>query len=210
MVYAIVSKTISCISCVGPTPTFGTMKKVIGLIGEKGSGKQTFVNFLKEIAPDLNIRQVRFSDILAQTLMIWDIPITRTNLQKLSLTMNDAFGQASLANAAKFSIEGDLADIIIFDGIRRESELKLVKEMENSILIYISADQKLRYERLKKRSEKVGEVGLTYEQFLKEEESNAEKNIPKLGKKADIGLDNDSTLEDFKKNIQKFASGILS
>lgn len=64
------------------------MIKVIGLVGEKGSGKQTFVNFLKEIASSpaergprndrggvLNIRQVRFSDILAQTLILWDIPL---------------------------------------------------------------------------------------------------------------------------------------
>lgn len=179
------------------------MKIVIGLVGEKGSGKQTFVNFLKQIAPDLNIRQVRFSDILAQTLMIWDIPITRSNLQKLSLTMNETFGQASLANAAKFSIEGDSADVVIFDGIRRQSELDLAKNMPNGTLIYITAEQKLRYERLKLRSEKVGEVRLTFEQFLEEEASKAEINIPNLGKKADIKLKNNGTLEDFKNSILK-------
>lgn len=178
--------------------------KVIGLIGEKGSGKQTFVNFLKKIAPNLNIRQVRFSDILAETLMIWDIPNTRSNLQKLSLIMNEAFGQGSLANAAKFSIEGDYADKIIFDGIRRDTEAKLVKSMENSTLIYITATQNLRYKRLKQRSEKVGETGLTFEQFLEEEKSKAETNIPSLGKKADFKIENNGSLEEFKKNIETF------
>ncbi|MBI2086092.1 AAA family ATPase [Candidatus Daviesbacteria bacterium] len=180
------------------------MKLVIGLVGEKGSGKQTFVNFLKSIAPELNIRQVRFSDILAETLMIWDIPITRSNLQKLSLIMNEAFGQGSLANAAKFSIEGDIADVIIFDGIRRDAELKLVKSMKNSTLIYITAQQNLRYERLKDRSEKVGETGLTFEQFLEEEKSKAETNIPNLGKKADLKIENNDSLEEFKKNIEAY------
>lgn len=179
------------------------MKLVIGLVGEKGSGKQTFVNFLKQIAPDLNIRQVRFSDILAQTLMIWDIPNTRSNLQKLSLAMEETFGQATLANAAKFSIEGENVDVIVFDGIRRQAELKLVKEMENNTLIYITAEQKLRYGRLKLRSEKVGEVGLTYEQFLEEEKSKAEINIPNLGKKADLKLENNGTFEEFKSSILK-------
>ncbi len=179
------------------------MTKVIGLIGEKGSGKQTFVNFLKEIAPDLNIRQVRFSDILAQTLMIWDIPNTRSNLQKLSLSMEETFGQSSLANAAKFSIEGDMADVLVFDGIRREPELILVKNMPNSTLIYITADQNLRYERLKLRSEKVGETGLTYEQFLAEEKSKAEINIPALGKKADKKLENQGSLDKFKDKIRQ-------
>lgn len=177
--------------------------KVIGLIGEKGSGKQTFVNFLKELFPEKNIRQVRFSDILAQTLMIWDIPNTRANLQKLSLIMEEGFGQSSLANAAKFSIEGDSADVTIFDGIRRSPELELVKNMPESTLIYITADQKLRYTRLKLRSEKVGEVGLTFEQFLKEEASKAEKAIPSLGKKADKTLENNGSLEDFRQKIKK-------
>src|SRR3989344_2596575 len=189
------------------------MQLVIGLVGEKGSGKQTFVNFLKKIATlrqaqgklprndkeeVLNIRQVRFSDILAQTLMIWDIPITRSNLQKLSLVINDAFGQSALANAARFSIEGDSADIIIFDGIRRPEELNLVKGLKNNILIYISAMQDLRYQRLKTRSEKVGETGLTFEQFLEEENSPAEKNIPSLGKKANLKIENNGSLEEFK------------
>ncbi len=178
------------------------MTKVIGLIGEKGSGKQTFVNFLKDIAPDKNIRQVRFSDILAQTLMIWDIPNTRSNLQKLAIAMNETFGQSALANAAKYSIEGDNADVIIFDGIRRESELNLVQGMENSQLIYITADQNLRYQRLKRRSEKVGEVGLTFEQFLEEENSKAEKNIPSLGQKADKKMENNGSLDQFKDKIK--------
>lgn len=177
--------------------------KVIGLVGEKGSGKQTFVNFLKQIAPNLNIRQVRFSDILAQTLILWDIPVTRSNLQNLSLVMNDAFGAQALANAAKFSIEGDSADMIILDGIRREAEYKLVKSMKNSILIYITAKQNLRYQRIKKRSEKVGEVGLTFEQFLKEEKSKAESKIPKISKKADIKIENNGSLEEFKSSILK-------
>ncbi|EKD85123.1 MAG: hypothetical protein ACD_38C00077G0001 [uncultured bacterium] len=199
------------------------MKLVIGLVGEKGSGKQTFVNFLKKIvlrqvysecnrtAQDkpLIIRQVRFSDILAQTLIMWDIPISRANLQKLSLVMNDAFGQGSLANAARFSIEGDSADIIIFDGIRRPEELNLVKSLKNNILIYISAMQDLRYQRLKTRSEKVGETGLTFEQFLEEEKSPAEKNIPGLGKGTNLKIENNGSLEDFKQKIQQIFNKIL-
>jgi dephospho-CoA kinase len=182
------------------------MTLVIGLVGEKGSGKQTFVNFFKELAPNLNIRQVRFSDILAQTLVLWDIPLTRPNLQNLAIVMNEKFGAEALANAAKFSIEGDSANIIILDGIRRAAELKLVKEMENSLVIYITASQDLRYQRLKLRSEKVGEIGLTFEQFLKEEESKAESEIPKLSDKADEKIENNSTKDEFKKKIEMIYS----
>src|SRR5688572_30543872 len=183
---------------------------VYGLVGEKGSGKQTFVNFLKELYPNLNIRQVRFSDILAQTLVLWDIPLTRPNLQKLAIVMNESFGAEALANAAKFSIEGDSADIIVLDGIRREAELRLVKGMKNNLVIYITAEQDLRYKRLKLRSEKVGEVGLTFEQFLKEEQSKAESEIPKISKKADVTIDNNGTKDEFLKKVEVIYSEYAS
>lgn len=175
--------------------------KVIGLVGEKGSGKQTFVNILKSLYPDKNIRQVRFSDILAQTLMIWDIPNTRPNLQKLAIIMNDAFGTQALAKAARFSIEGDRADIIVFDGVRTKDEEKLVKSFKNSILLYITAPAKLRFERLKKRSEKIGETGLSFEQFSLEEKSKRETQVPEIGQRADIKIENKGTLEEFKFDI---------
>lgn len=191
--------------------------QIFGLVGEKGAGKQTFVNFVTQIASSsstiaqgprndkgegLKVRQIRFSDILAQTLIMWDIPITRANLQKLAIMMSESFGQTALAKAAIFSLEGDSADIIIFDGVRREAEARLVRSFKNSVLIYITASQKLRYQRLKTKSEKVGEVGLTFEQFLEEEKSKAEKDIPEIAKKADIKLENNGTLEEFKANIK--------
>jgi len=176
--------------------------KIIGLVGEKGSGKQTFVNYLKEISPNLQLRQVRFSDILAATLMMWDIPITRSNLQKLAVIMNDTFGAQTLANAAKFSLEGDNADIIILDGVRRKGETEFVRSFKDNILIYITANSDLRYQRLRKRSEKVGEVGLTLEQFMEEEKSKAESEIPVISKTADIKIENNGTLEGFKQEIK--------
>lgn len=176
--------------------------QIIGLVGEKGSGKQTFVNFITSLAPDLKIRQVRFSDILAQTLILWDIPITRSNLQKLAIMMNETFGQTALAKAAIFFLEGDTSDIIVLDGIRREAEVRLLRSFKNSTLIYITAEQQLRYQRLKLRSEKVGEAGLTFEQFLKEEKSKAEKEIPAISKKADIKIENNGNLNEFKSKIR--------
>ena len=40
--------------------------------------------------------------------------------------------------------------------------------------------------------------------FLEEEKSKAETNIPSLGKKADLKIENNGSLEEFKKNIETF------
>lgn len=184
------------------------MKKVIGLVGEKGSGKQTFVNFFKEIASDKNVHQIRFSDILAQTLLIWDIPITRSNLQQLSIAMDKTFGSKSLAHAAKFNVVGDGADVIIFDGIRGKEQFKMIKAYPQSLMIYVTAEQNLRYQRLNKRSEKVGEAGLSYEQFMQEENVKTETQVPKIGKKADLKIENNGTINEFREKIKKFVSSM--
>lgn len=187
------------------------MKLVIGLVGEKGSGKQTFVNFLRQIITspsalhnDMTVRQVRFSDILGQTLILWDILNTRENLQKLSIAMKNTFGQESLSHAAEFNIENETADIIILDGARRQSEIEIVRKQTPNLLVYVTADQNLRYERLKNRSEKVGETGLSREKFMQEEAVETETLIPKLGTKTDIKIENNGSLEEFKNKIQEF------
>lgn len=175
------------------------MKLVIGLVGEKGSGKQTFVNFLRETLP--NIRQVRFSDILTQTLMIWDIPNTRANLQKLSITMNDSFGSGTLAHAVEFNTTNETADIVILDGVRWKSDAQMVRKFHKNILVYVTADQKLRFERLKTSSEKIGEEGMSWEKFLAEESVQTESFISEIGATADIKIENNGSLEEFKQEI---------
>ena len=46
------------------------MKMVIGLIGENGSGKETFTNLLKGILPDKEIEKIGTGDILRDILDI--------------------------------------------------------------------------------------------------------------------------------------------
>ena len=71
-------------------------------------------------------------------------------------------------------------------------------------MVYITADQPLRYERLKNRSEKVRETGLSFDQFMKEENIETEKLIPQLGEQADVKIENAGSLEDFKTKVEEF------
>lgn len=176
--------------------------QIIGLVGEKGSGKDTFAKFLLEIS-EKSVVHIRFSDLLKQTLNIWDIPLTRANLQKLAQILED-FGEGTIAHGLEKQIQETNADIIILDGIRWEPDVKLLKEFPYHKLIYITADPKLRFKRLKTRGEKTGEAEMTLEQFLKEEKAPNELLIPEIGAKADIKITNNASIEDFKAEIEKF------
>lgn len=185
------------------------MKTIIGLVGEKGSGKETFGNFLMETSPKkisgafLRIRRIRFSDILNQTLMLWTIPKTRENLQHLAVVMDTGFGTGTLTDSISNKIKRIDADIVILDGVRWETDEMLVRNFPKNYLIYITADADLRFERLKKRSEKKGEAK-TLTQFLKSEKAKNELLIQKIGKRANVRIVNNGTFEDLKKQVENF------
>ncbi len=184
------------------------MKLIIGLVGEKGSGKETFGKFLKE-ATNKKVAHIRFSDLLAETLDAWFLPKTRENLQKLAVVIKDGFGPDTLSHATYERIKNLKEEIIIIDGVRWESDVELIRKFPNSLMVYITADLMLRYERLKKRNQKLGEGNASFEQFMKEEKAENELLIPQIGKNSDYKIINNGSLQQFKKEIEIFAQKFL-
>jgi len=177
---------------------------VIGITGEIGSGKDTFSAHLMKIAKGKKIKRIRFSDILKETLELWSIPLTRHNLQYLAVIMDKEYGKGTLTNALRQKIINARADIVIIEGVRWATDIPLIRSFERNLLIYITSDQKIRFKRVKKRSEKVGEKSLTINRFKLEDKAPTETHISKLGKKADVKFENNKSISDFKEKIETF------
>lgn len=175
---------------------------IIGLVGEKGSGKGTFAKLLQKIAPKDSLSYLCFSDILVETLNLWLLPLTRANYQNLANTMEKSFGSGTLARTTKNRIK-KLQGNIIVDGIRRWPEEKLIRSFPNNLIIYITADPKIRYRNLKSKSDKTNETKISFEKFMKEETDDAEILIPEIGQTADLKIVNNGTLEEYKKDVEK-------
>ena len=181
---------------------------LIGLVGEKGSGKDTFAKYLQEIS-NKEITHIRFSDLLKDTLKLWDLPITRANLQKLAQVLED-FGAGTVAHGLEKQIQNSNAQIIILDGIRWKPDVELLKRFPDHKLVYITAEPKLRFERLKERGEKTGESEMTYDQFEEEEQAPNELLIGEIGADADIKIENNGTIEEFDLKIKDLCNSLLS
>ncbi len=179
---------------------------VLGLVGEKGSGKQTFADFLKKEAKGKKIVHMRFSDILKETLELWSLELTRANYQQVSIAFNKTFGNGTLSKALYNRVMKQPADIVILDGVRWLSDEELINSFPQKFLIYITADAKTRWERLKLRGEKAGEANASLEQFMAEEKVKTETLIPKIGKRADIKIDNNGTFENLKTEVKSFVA----
>ncbi len=183
---------------------------LIGILGRIGSGKDLFSEYLPEIAGDKKILVMRFSDLLKETLDLWNLPQTRHNLQYLAITMSRQFGEGVLTHAVKRRIESKEADIVILGGVRWESDVEFVRSFKKNYLVYIVADQKIRYERIKKRSEKIGEKNISFERFLAEDDEPTETHISDFGMSADVIIENNSSLKEYKAKIQDFYNTYLA
>ncbi len=179
-------------------------KLIIGLVGEKGGGKGTFTGVLREVAPGRSITHIRFRDVLQETLELWGIPATRQNLTKLAVAITSTFGEGVKAHATLRKADNVESDIVIFDGIRWQGDIEGLRKLPNNVLVYVTADPEIRYQRAKARKEKVGEGSLTFEEFMKEEHLKTELLIPQIGKTADFTITNNGTLEEFKNQVENF------
>lgn len=186
-------------------------KLAIGITGENGAGKGTFVELFQKMVPDQKIAVFKSGEILMQTLQRLsqafkvEIPYTRTNLQNLALILQNFYGDDVISQAVYQKMIQSQADIVIFDGVRMASDREAIKRFPLNCLVYIKTDPKIRYERLTRRNEKPGEKNMPYEQFLAEEQAATEMEIKKIGADADLTITNNGSLNEFQEQIKKNA-----
>lgn len=172
------------------------MKLVIGLIGRIASGKSIVADYLVR---EKKAGYYRFSDVLRDVLLRLHKPNTRENLQNLGISLRRVFGDGILAETLRVDIESDENRIVVVDGIRYEDEGKMIKGL-GGIILYVTAPQETRYERVINRASR-GEAGITFDEFRGNEMKETEVKIDSLGKQADYTIENTSTIDELKRKI---------
>lgn len=180
------------------------MKYIIGVVGENGVGKDTFTTFFRAAVAPLTVSKLHFSDVLYDTLRIWNTETTRSNLQALAIIMDGQYGKGSLTRATEARIKKQKADIIIVEGVRWKTDVPMIRSFPNSILVYVTAERDIRYKRMTARDKKIGETRIPHEQFLKEEKAATELDIPEIGRSADVKIENNGTLAAFREKVERF------
>jgi len=186
----------------------GNGKIVIGLIGEKGSGKGTVAEILEK---KYKARHFGTSKILRRTVEGLHLPVTRDNLIKLALVLKNGFYPTVVIDALIQDIEESKAKIVIADGIRMHGDVEPFRKKygSNFFLAYVTADIAVRYERTKKRKEKTGEGDASFEEFLREEGRLTEVSIHEIGEKAEFILDNNGVPKELGEQTEAMMKKIL-
>jgi dephospho-CoA kinase len=167
-------------------------KIIIGLVGESGSGKDTVADYLEE---KYGAILMRFADPLRETLSLYVQNFSREDLQWFSFALRNRFGNKVLSEALRKKIDLISEGIVFINGMRVPEDYGFVKSFSNSFVVYVTLDQKSRWERIYNRKEKSDDK-VSLEKFQEMEEAEIEVSIPKIGEKADFRIENTGTKEE--------------
>lgn len=180
-------------------------KLVLGFVGKLASGKDVCQRY---IAEKYGSDSAKFSTSLRDVLTRLYLPISRENMQNLSLDLRTRFGGDILAKVIAGDVKNSDKDIVVVDGVRRLDDIASLKDLPGFYLISIDAEPKTRYERMKKRNENAGDADKTFEQFIEDSEREAEQQIPATMAAASFHLNNNGTVQDLYDQIDNLITKI--
>jgi dephospho-CoA kinase len=174
-------------------------KIIIGFVGDLAAGKGTLASYL---ALKYTCNTYRFSTMLRDILDRIYADKTRENLQDISTLLRERFGQDIMSKVIAKDVQEDEGQLVVVDGIRRPTDISYLKELPGFHLVYVTADPKIRYERMKLRNENPGDAEKSFEQFLTDEQAEADKLIKELGAQAEDTIHNDGDYEELYTQIE--------
>lgn len=166
-------------------------RMVIGLVGETGSGKDTVAHYLKT---RYNAHLLRFADPIKETLSLYFERFSKDDQQWLAMLLKERFGKDILGKALRPHIDA-AEGLVSINGLRFPEDLDFVKTFSPSFVLYVTAPQKLRWERAHKRGEKSDDRE-DFAYFQKLELVPTEVHIPEIGARADFTIVNDRGLDE--------------
>lgn len=172
---------------------------VFGLSGEPGAGKDTVKEYMVRRH---GAESLGFSLILKDILNRLSLPLDRANYAALAEGLRTSFGENILATVLMHDVSRMSESTVVIDGIRKLGELEELRKLENFRFLFVETDIKVRYERIRARGVKVDDAGKTFEDFVRDHEHAADREVRNLKEKADRVIENNGTVEELHKRIE--------
>jgi len=182
-------------------------KTIIGIIGEQASGKGAAADIIRK---KYGGSRLTVSSLLRRTLESLSLEVSRDNLVNMALVLKKGFGDDVLMKAMIKEVELEDADLVIVDGFRMPGDPDIFRtSFEDAFhFIYVTADQKIRYERSVGRGEKSGESDASFEEFASKEALATEAKISEVAKSADYTITNDGDEKELEREVIKIMKNI--
>ena len=177
---------------------------IIGITGTLGAGKGTIVEVLKE----KGFEHFSVRAFIVEEIKKRDMPVNRDSMVEVGNDLRAKYGASYIVEQLYEKASGDA----VIESIRTVGEAEALKQKRNFILFSVDADQKIRYERIKRRKSSTDSVD--FETFLENEKREMEsydpnkQNIAKVMELADYRFTNNETIEDLRKKVEEVLANV--
>ena len=185
--------------------------KVIGAIGQNGSGKDEVLKYLRA---KHNVPFLSTGDAVREIASREGVEQTRENLGKISDRYFREFGKGCFVRLLADKIRHSGWEIAGISGIRSLDDVSILKDIfgKDFILIHVYiSDPHIRYSRMTRRGS--DRDPHSYDSFLRQDKSEEELfSLKEAEKRADYSISNDGTLDDLHREIDRLISdkGLLT
>ena len=180
-------------------------RKVAGVVGLNGSGKDALLKYLKERC---GLEILSLGDVARELAHLEGVKYSRDKLHEISQKYVDKYGPDFFVKVLIEEIYKKGLDKVGITGIRTSTDLDALKERFGAdfLLIHVEVgDPRLRFERLRERGE--ARDPKTYEDFLIQEKSEKELfQLEEAMGRAEVTVQNAGTLDDFHREIDRLIS----
>lgn len=175
-----------------------TLPEIVGISGTSGAGKDT----TGELLTRYGYKFTSLSDTLRTELDVRGLPHTRENLRTLSAEWHREFGPDYLVHRTieLYRAEKQAAHYkgLVIGSIRRPAEAAVIRD-EQGLIMWIDADQKVRYARIQAAHRGRAEDAATFEVWAADEaaemtppadDDGSSLNMVGVRDMADVAIDN--------------------
>jgi dephospho-CoA kinase len=182
--------------------------KVIGVIGQNGSGKDEVLKYLRA---QYDVPFYSTGEMVREIAAKENVEPTRENLGQISERYFRTMGKGCFVRLLADKIRQSALKTVGISGIRSLDDVTILKEIFDKDFILIRvfiSDPHVRYDRMTKRAE--GRDPKSYEQFLQQDKTEeALFSVKAAEQGADYSLSNDGSLDDLYGRIEKLVYGGL-
>jgi dephospho-CoA kinase len=184
--------------------------KIIGAVGQNGSGKDEVLKYLKA---RYGVPFFSTGDMVREIAAQEGVESTRDNLRAISERYFHEQGEGCFVRLLAERLRNDAQPAVGISGIRSLVDVQILSEAFGDAFVLISvsvSDPRQRYERMVKRAEE--RDSQQYEQFLMQDEAEEGLfHITEASERANYAINNDGQLDDLHKAIDKLVndSGLL-
>lgn len=177
--------------------------KVVGVVGMPASGKTEAA----EVAREEGVPVVSMGDVIREEVELRGLEPTDKNMGRVGVALREKEGDDAVARRCASEIRNKDASVVLVDGVRSADEAEFFREEfgEDFVLVAVEAPFETRLKRVRERGR--SDDADAADELRERDERELGYGMGEAIEEADVTIQNDGSLEEFREEFRGVLTG---